>query len=254
MPKLLKILFTLTIITLTAFAFGIYFLWTHRLTLITSLIPTPPPGSMYPAAPPMPAAVPTPVEDLLSQHEAFLKSHAPATGAALLPGLTDLQIDALEATYSVKLTPDLRALYRWHNGSNPASSLSAFPDHLFIPLDTALANREDLRKQVKASTPDQRKAFATFAGHTDSWIGLIVDPAGDGHFFDPTRTESEGSFFFNFKEEGSYIFYLAFRNYLAAVVEGEKSGTFVTGPQGLTTTDFIKADTLWKRFGAPAHV
>lgn len=84
----------------------------------------------------------------------------------------------------------------------------------------------------------------------DPWVGLIVDAAGDGYFFDPKRSESEGSFFFCFAEDGNYVFYPAFRNYLAAVVEGQKAGIFVAGPHGVDTADFVKAQALWDRYGA----
>jgi hypothetical protein len=119
-----------------------------------------------------------------------------------------------------------------------------------MPLELALANRDELRRQVKDGTPEQQKAYSAYAGHRDSWVGLIVDAAGDGHYFDPSRSESEGSFFFCFAEDGSYVFYPAFRNYLAAVVEGQKAGIFVAGPHGVDTTDFVKAQELWCRYGA----
>jgi hypothetical protein len=79
---------------------------------------------------------------------------------------------------------------------------------------------------------------------------VIVDLAGDGYFFDPGRSESQGSFFFCFAEDGSYEFYPAFRNYLAAVVAGEKAGVFVAGTGGVDTADFGKAQELWQRYGA----
>lgn len=218
--------------------------------MISSLIPAPSPEEMYPPAPPMPAVVAAPVEVLLKTHDDFLKEKAPSVLAALQPGLSDPEIDKLEAAHSVKLTSDLRALYRWRNGTPRSATLDTFPNHQFVPLDVALTNRDDLRKQVKVGTPEEQRAYASFAGHRDAWLGLIVDGAGDGHFFDPVRAESEGSFFFCFNEDGSYVFYPAFRNYLAAVVEGEKTGVFVAGPRGVDTADFANAQALWQRFGA----
>jgi cell wall assembly regulator SMI1 len=218
--------------------------------LLSSFYPTLSPDEMYPPAPAMPPVVAAPVDDLLAKYEAFLKAKAPSVLAALQPGLSDAEIDKLEAAHSIQLTSDLRALYRWRNGTPRSANLDAFPNHEFVPLDVALANRDDVRKQVKTQTPEQQQVDAAFAGHRDAWLGLIVDLAGDGHFFDPTRSESEGSFFYCFNEDGSYIFYPAFRNYLAAVVDGEKVGIFVAGPRGVDTADFVKAQALWERFGA----
>lgn len=219
-------------------------------TMLASFFPAPSPGEMYPAAPAMPPVVAAPVEDLLATYEAFLKSKAPAVLAVLQPGLSDAEIDKLETAHSLQLTKDLRALYRWHNGTPRNANIDAFPNHEFVPLGLALANRDDLRKQVKAGTPEQQQVHAAFAGHRDTWVGLIVDVAGDGHFYDPARSEAEGSFFLCFAEDGSYIFYPAFRNYLAVVVEGTKTGVFVAGPRGVDIADFAKAQELWQRFGA----
>ncbi len=218
--------------------------------MLSSFLPTPSPDEMYPPAPAMPPVVAVPVEDLLATYEAFLKAKAPSVLAALQPGLSDSEIDKLEAAHSIKLTSDLRALYRWRNGTPRSANVDTFPNHKFVPLDVALANRDDLRKQVKAGTAEQQQAYAAFAGHRDAWLGLIVDLAGDGHFLDPAKAESEGSFFFCFNEDGSYVFYPAFRNYLAAVVEGEKTGVFVAGTRGVDTADFVKAHALWQKFGA----
>jgi cell wall assembly regulator SMI1 len=218
-------------------------------SILGAFIRVPSPEDAYPHAPPMPPVVTTPITELLSQYETFLTAKAPAICASLQPGLTDAQIDAIETKYGLKLPPDLRALYRWRDGTPRTAALAVFPDHDFVPLELALVNRDDMRKQVKAGTSEQQQAYSAYAGHRDSWVGLIVDAAGDGHFFDPGRSESEGSFFFCFAEDGNYIFYPSFRNYLAAVIEGEQSGVFALGPHGVQTADFLKAQELWSRFG-----
>jgi hypothetical protein len=218
--------------------------------MLSRFFPIPSPEEMYPPAPAMPPVVAIPVEDLLATYEAFLKANAPAVLGVLQTGLSDSDIDKLETLHSIKLTNDLRALYRWRNGTPQSANLNAFPNHEFVPLDVALTNRDELRKQVESGTPEEQQIDAAYAGHRDAWLGLIVDLAGDGHFFDPARSESQGSFFFCFNEDGSSIFYPAFRNYLAAVVEGQKAGVFVTGPRGVDTADFVKAQALWQQFGA----
>jgi hypothetical protein len=116
-----------------------------------------------------------------------------------------------------------------------------------VPLDEALATRQAVLDQVAAGSPAQQQAYATFAGHRDAWLGLIADGAGDGCFFDPARSEKEGSFFFCFAETGDYVFYPAFRNYLAAVIDGHEAGVFRFGNRG---ADFARAESLWGRYGA----
>lgn len=206
---------------------------------------------MYPEAPAMPPVVSDSMDDLLARFEGLLSQRAPNVLAAMQPGLSDGQIEALESQYGLKLPPDLRALYRWRNGTAPNSTLNVFPNHRFVPLDRACADRETLRQQVRGTTAAQQRAHATFAGHRDAWVGLIMDPAGDGYYFDPNKPEARGSFFFCFAEDGSYQFYPAFRNYLAAVVEGHATGVFTFGVFGAETADFYKAQSLWDRYGAP---
>ena len=125
-------------------------LWCMRERLIVSLLnQISPRETMYPAAPPMPAPVSTPMSELLAQYDAFLREKAPKVYAELQPGLTDSDIDQLEQKYNMKLTADLRALYRWWNGSKRKWMLGTFPaaNH-FIPLDVALDNRDIMRREV----------------------------------------------------------------------------------------------------------
>lgn len=205
----------------------------------------------YPPAPPMPSVVSESTDELLVKYEQILKDRAPAVLSSLKPGLTDAEIDTLESKNGFKLTADVRALYRWHNGTaSSAATVDVFPDHRFIPLDQAVVDRDTLRGQVKSSSPAEQRAYASLAGYRDAWLDVIVDPAGDGYFFDPARSEPQGSFFFCFAEDGSYVFFPAFRNYLAAVLHGNESGTFAFGTLGAETKDFASAQALFLQFGA----
>jgi cell wall assembly regulator SMI1 len=205
---------------------------------------------MYPPTPVMPAVVSASVEELLGEYEAFLKADVPAMWSALRPGLGDGEIDELEQRHGVKLTEDLRALYRWRDGTSAASTLNAFPDRRFVPLGEALGERDARRKQVNSGSRMERAAHAALAGYRDGWIDVIVDMSGDGYFFDPGRAESAGSFFFCFAEDSSYEFYPKFRNYLASVVEGRRQGIFGAGDFGVETKDFAAAYERVGRYGA----
>jgi cell wall assembly regulator SMI1 len=222
-----------------------------RRMIIQSLLPPPlPAAEMYPPAPPMPPVVQEGMDRLLAKYERILAEHAPKVLATLQPGLTNAQIDALEAAHRIKLTPDLRSLYRWRNGTPRAAYVDVFPDHEFVPLDQALQTREALRRHRKSESPELQELTAPYVGHRDAWLGLIVDLAGDGCFFDPERSEAEGSFFFCFAEDLRYVFFPSFRNYLAALVEGNESGVFRFGASGAETVDFHRARTLFRKYGS----
>ncbi|MGA2798750.1 MAG: SMI1/KNR4 family protein [Thermoguttaceae bacterium] len=215
------------------------------------LLPPPPPAdALYPHAPHMPDVVSETSDKLLAKYERMLADQAPNILAALQPGLTDKEIDELEAKFSFNLTPDLRILYRWRNGTSRTTNINAFPDHEFIPLDQALVKRDALKKHINNATPEQQMVDAAYIGHCDTWLGLIVDLSGDGYFFDPGRMEAEGSFFFCFAEDGRYVFFPSFRNFLAAIVEGCELGVFKIGARGAETVDFEQAYTLWRKYGA----
>ncbi|HEV3117686.1 MAG TPA: SMI1/KNR4 family protein [Gemmataceae bacterium] len=217
---------------------------------LTMFMPILPPEEAYPRAPAMPAPVAETCPELLTKYERMLGQAGSKVLSALQPGLADVEIDALEAKYQFKLPSDLRALYRWRNGTGRSAWVEAFPDHQFIPLDQALAEREALRQAIQGETAAFRKLHASLIGHRQSWLGLLTDGSGDGYFFDPARTEAEGSFFFNFAEDGQFVFFPAFRNYLAAVIEGKASGVFKFGERGAETVDFERAQALWSKYGA----
>jgi len=76
-----------------------------------------------------------------------------------------------------------------------------------VPLEEALADRDALRQQFQTASRAQRWVGSALMKYRGAWLGLIVDGAGDGYFFDPGRSEQEGSFFFCFAEDGTYLFF-----------------------------------------------
>ena len=92
--------------------------------------------------------------------------------------------------------------------------------------------------------------MSTLISHRDEWLGLIVDATGDGYYFDPGRSESEGSFFFTFSDDNTFTFFPAFRNFLAGQIEGHEKGIYKFGAQGAEAVDLEKAFEMWDRYGA----
>jgi cell wall assembly regulator SMI1 len=205
---------------------------------------------MYPPAPSMPAAVPETAEKLLARYERILRDRAPHVLAAMKPGLTDAQIDALQAKGRFVLPPDLRSLYRWRDGTPQASNIEVFAEHRFVSLEDALADRDALREDLKSQGFIARQVSSTLLDHRKAWLEVLIDVAGDGYYFDPGRSEAEGSFFFCFAEDVDFVFFPAFRNFLAGAIEGHETGVFKFGKDGAETVDFERAVKLWDRYGA----
>jgi cell wall assembly regulator SMI1 len=204
---------------------------------------------MYRKAPTMSAPVPQTVEELLERFEKLLRERAPEMLGTLQPGLTDARIDKLEKRHHFVLPHGLSALYRWRNGAPRHNGPDVFAGHHFVPLDKALAAREVFRRQVRTMKSIRRQAYQALLAQRAAWLGVIVDLAGDGYFFDPGRSEAEGSFFFNFCEDGTYVFFPAFRNFLAGTLAGHESGVFRFGDHGAETVDYARKNKLWRRYG-----
>jgi len=216
------------------------------------------PEDFYPPAPPMPTVVPETDEALLARYERILRDRAPDLFASLQPGLKDGQIDALENKYHFRLSHDLRTLYRWRNGTRPWNtiySIYVFADYGFVPLEEASAARAHRGDMFTRDGFLARQFRRRFEAH-DAWLAVFESPMGDGYFFDPDRSESEGSFFFSFLknngdylEYSEYVFFPSLRNFLAWQIEGQKSGALGFGPNGACTVDPARARDLLQRYG-----
>jgi len=173
----------------------------------------------YPKPHNLPPVVSQSVEQLLAHLQASLETNAAAVVRALQPGLPEAQISALEAQGGFRLSDDLRAFYRWHNGMATNSTLGLLPGQRFLPLEQCITERVVTEQQTSAAPSAQRAAFAVFAGHRKSWVHVLDDGAGDGYFYDPERTDATGAFFYHMAEGGYYIWFPSFRNFLSGVIE-----------------------------------
>ena len=208
----------------------------------------------YPVAPPMPAVVSEPMLEILARLESVLKTNAPQVLAGLRPGISAAEIAKLELQYHVQVPDDIRAIYEWHDGARSATNDASYdfiPIHRFVPLEELLAE-----KAVEGKGPAtllQRVAYRIFAGHRDSWICLFSDGAGDGYWFDPKRKPSEGAVFYNFAEDGTYIFFPSARNLMAGIARCYEQGVFrvkAGSSPPVLDEDFKRAAKVWSEFGA----
>jgi len=209
----------------------------------------------YPKPPAMEPVTDEPLHVLLDRLERWLREHAPAVADALRPGLSDDEIDALETQGRLTLTDELRALYRWHDGCDPRRVEDFIPSHRFVPLGEAVREQAAVREQVRSLTATQRIALAVFAGHRTGWLHVFSDGAGDGYFYDPGRRGSPGSFFFNFNEDHSYLFFATLADFVAAVIECFEAGAFRATAGGTRLRwDVEKSIEIMDRYGVPNAV
>ena len=215
---------------------------------------------MYPKAPPMPSVVSQSMEEILAQLEGELKSKAPQILTNLQPGLSMDRINELEKQSGIQIPDDLKALYHWRNGFNPAAipvvgfaSAGPLPNTYFVPLDEALMESSGMSNQMAGATAVQRAAFSALAGFTKSWIVLFDDGAGDGYFYDPKRKPEEGAIFYHFMEDGDFTFFPSPKNLFAGLVKCYQQNVFTwkEGTNGISVDeDFQASQKIWNEFGA----
>ncbi len=201
---------------------------------------------------PYPRSMPDPVDEsigaTLKRFEDALQQYAPDVLASLQPGLTDERIREIESGYRLRLTDDLRALYRWRNGSASDQRAELIPCHWFVPLEYAAELRDGVRSQVSGQTLVQRIAHWAFAGHRTKWLTVLDDLCGDGYFYDPSRRRRGGSFFYHFAEDRRYLFFPALSNFLAGAIECYESKIYRPGRRGGSDEDFERSFEIWGRY------
>lgn len=205
----------------------------------------------YPKPPAMEPVAREDLPALLARLDAWLREHAPAVADALRPGLSEDQIAALEAEGRLQLSDDLRALYRWHDGSDHQPGGELIPGHRFVPLADAVRERAVIREQGRSMPLVMRLFDTVFTAHRYAWLHVLSDGCGDGYFYDPRRRRSPGSFFFNFNEDHWYHFFPTLADFVAAVVECFETGAFRPVDRGASLRwDFEKSMKIMGRYGA----
>jgi cell wall assembly regulator SMI1 len=218
------------------------------------LVPRAMRNSLYPVASKMPPVVDQSIDDIVAKIEREMEVKAPKVLAEFQSGLSESEISKHERDAGVTLPDDIKALYRWHNGSATRDPriCGLIPGNRFMPLDEALGSKRIITNQL-ANAGAQQAAFNVFAGHTKSWITLFDDGAGDGYFFDPKRKASEGAVFYHFAEDASYVFFPSVKNLLAGAAKCYEQGAFSwkTNENGICLVeDFERSQKIWQEFGA----
>ena len=202
----------------------------------------------YPKPHKLPPVVSQTVEQLLAHLQVALETNAPGVVQALQQGLSEAQISALEAQGGFRLSGDLRAFYKWHNGMATNTTLGLLPGQRFLPLEQCVGERVMMGQQTGSAPSVQRTAFAVFAGHRKSWVHVLDDGAGDGYFYDPGRTDATGAFFYHMAEGGYYVWFPSFRNFLSGVIQCYETHSVSLLADGKTLDeDGPRTEKIWQQ-------
>lgn len=67
---------------------------------------------------PVQRPAPKDLDEVLSRLDHWYAQYVPTVYKTLRPGVTDAELDAFEHRSGIRLPPDFRTLYRWHDGQN----------------------------------------------------------------------------------------------------------------------------------------
>ena len=81
------------------------------------------------------------IKPLLDRLERWLAVNRPDYLARLQPGVTDAQLDAFEAEFTLKLPLAFRELYRWRNGQEGGCYESIHYNRMFTPLEESASTK-----------------------------------------------------------------------------------------------------------------
>jgi hypothetical protein len=203
----------------------------------------------YPKPLSMPPVVSETIEELLARFQTVLEKRAPVVLQSLQPGLSENQISELEKKGSFTLSPDLHALYRWRNGSKEFKNV-LIPGQRFLPLEEVVSERTSMNNDLKTASLIQRAFYYVFAGYRKTWVHILDDGAGDGYFYDPSRSGKTGVFFYHFAETGDYIFFPSLRNFLKGAIDCYEREIFAVKDGGVNLDENpFKARKVWNSLG-----
>ena len=125
----------------------------------------------------------------LVQLERWLATHAPTTLQGLRPGATLDVLDQAAGNMQVRLLPDLRRLWLWHNGSsgNILDGLPLQPGHYFLTTDQAIDEWHS-RTEINGGLGNSRS-------WSSEWIPISTDTAGNHIVVDHGTDGQPGSVF-----------------------------------------------------------
>jgi cell wall assembly regulator SMI1 len=201
---------------------------------------------MYPPSPvDMPACNLTPLPELLARYEEILIKLGVPVATCLNQGLNDDQLDQLESRFSVKLSTDIRNLYKWHNGTPEECTIAIFPLGKMLPLDYSLEMKHRPRAGNRA--PRVEHFMDEWMAFQKSWIEITADGSGNGYYYDPERIDCTSSFFYHAHDDVPYDFYPCIGNFIESLIDEYERGDIVFENDSVRSTDSSSYDGYVQR-------
>lgn len=112
------------------------------------------------------------MKDTLKLLDKQLAELRPDYYAELNKGLNDFDMNAMEASFDIKIPKDLRALYKWRNGQSEDNTEALVNNAMFLPLHEALELMQEFNERIGTD-------FEIENWWNEGWIPLFSNGGGD---------------------------------------------------------------------------
>ena len=160
------------------------------------------------------------MEHLIDRMNRWLVVNRPDYYALLQPGATNVDLDAVESQFQIRLPPSFRQLYCWRNGQDPMSFDPLQGNRSFCTLEEIASTKDELDGMIGSDFDDPRywrRGWVPFL-HNGGGSYLCLDIAAEdgGH---PSQLVG-----FWKQDEDRPIEYPSIEAWLADLVESMESG------------------------------
>lgn len=110
------------------------------------------------------------VPELITRLDRWLVTNRPEYYAQLRPGVTDVELDSVEARFGLSLPVSFRHLYQWRDGQDGYDSIQH--NRMFMPLESVISTKE-LNDGFIGND------FPTLEWWRREWVPFLENGAGD---------------------------------------------------------------------------
>ncbi|MEA5508929.1 SMI1/KNR4 family protein [Crocosphaera sp. UHCC 0190] len=187
----------------------------------------------------------SPLIEALERIRYWLEQNLPESAAALEPGLSISEIEALLSAFPFQLPAEIYTLYQWRNGSS-SQDYNFFPFHWFLPLDVALSFIEE-EKQIQAQLTNHSEAswndcwfpFSRFQGDY-----YIIKGSENCQAFSPV--------YLVFQEDREvddpWMVYSSLTTMMLSLAEGYETGAYYLDENKIINTDESAIDKIERKY------
>lgn len=172
--------------------------------------------------------------DLIERLDTWLRENRPDYYAKLNPGISDEELNTLEAKLGVALPEEFNSLHRWRDGQSSRNFKSFYYNYTLMDAD-------DIAETVKVNNELLEAGDFKLPDWWDPrWIPFLSNGSGDNYCIDMAGSFGgvKGQVLeFNHDYESREIHHASFAKWLESVVRGFEEGMLEYDDEGMQPVD-----------------